>query len=196
MEFNERLQDLRKQKGLTQEELAAALYVSRTAVSKWESGRGYPGIDSLKAIANYFSVTIDALLTGEEALKAAEEEQRQKEQRLRARIFGLTDCAAALLPFLPLFAQRGGETVTAVPLTALESPPRLLAAVWAFVLAGVLWGVVTLARQASHSRRRETVSLLLHAAFAALLAATLHPYAAAAVVATLAVKALMRSKTP
>ena len=47
MEFNEKLQSLRKNKGLTQEELAEALYVSRTAISKWESGRGYPSIDSL-----------------------------------------------------------------------------------------------------------------------------------------------------
>jgi transcriptional regulator with XRE-family HTH domain len=38
MEFNDKLQQLRKQKNLTQEELAAELYVSRTAVSKWESG--------------------------------------------------------------------------------------------------------------------------------------------------------------
>ena len=50
MEFNEKLQELRKSRSLTQEELAEALYVSRTAVSKWESGRGYPGIDSLKVV--------------------------------------------------------------------------------------------------------------------------------------------------
>ena len=62
MEFHEKLQELRKNKGITQEELAENLYVSRTAISKWESGRGYPSIDSLKAISRYFSVTIDELV--------------------------------------------------------------------------------------------------------------------------------------
>ena len=55
---------MRKNRGLTQEELAQVLYVSRTAISKWESGRGYPSIDSLKEISNYFGVTIDDLLFG------------------------------------------------------------------------------------------------------------------------------------
>ena len=76
MEFNEKLQELRKSKGLTQEELAESLFVSRTAVSKWESGRGYPSIDSLKEISRYFSVTIDELICPEEILSAAEEEKQ------------------------------------------------------------------------------------------------------------------------
>ena len=54
MEFHEKLQELRKIRGLTQEELAEALFVSRTAISKWESGRGYPSIDSLKEIIYVF----------------------------------------------------------------------------------------------------------------------------------------------
>ena len=56
MEFKEKLQELRKQKGITQEDLAEALYVSRTAISKWESGRGYPNIESLKAISKFFDL--------------------------------------------------------------------------------------------------------------------------------------------
>ena len=47
MEFNEKLVQLRKSRNMTQDELAEALYVSRAAVSKWESGRGLPSIDSL-----------------------------------------------------------------------------------------------------------------------------------------------------
>ena len=104
MEFNKKLQELRKQKGLTQEELAESLYVSRTAISKWESGRGYPSIDSLKAIAKFFSVTVDELLSSDEALSIAEEDGKQKEKRFRDLAFGLLDIGMAMLLFLPFFS--------------------------------------------------------------------------------------------
>ena len=58
MEFGEKIQKLRNQNKWTQEQLAEKLYVSRTAVSKWESGKGYPNIDSLKDIAKLFNKTI------------------------------------------------------------------------------------------------------------------------------------------
>ena len=83
MEFHEKLQELRKQRGLTQEELAQRLYVSRTAISKWESGRGYPNIESLKAIAAFFSMTVDALLSSDEVLTLAEKSQRQTKSLMR-----------------------------------------------------------------------------------------------------------------
>lgn len=69
MEFCEKLQELRKGRGLTQEELAEMLYVSRTAISKREFGRGYPSIDSLKAISAQFSVSLDNLLSGEASIE-------------------------------------------------------------------------------------------------------------------------------
>ena len=81
MEFNEKLQELRKKNNLTQEELARSLFVTRTAVSKWESGRGYPSIDSLKAIAQFFSLTLDELLSSDEVLKIAKENQKSTEKR-------------------------------------------------------------------------------------------------------------------
>ena len=105
MEFCEKLQELRKQKGLTQEELAEALFVSRTAVSKWESGRGYPNIDSLKQIASVFSVTVDELLSGDELLTAAEQDNKRLWNRLCDRVFGLLDGSTAALLFLPFFGQ-------------------------------------------------------------------------------------------
>ena len=76
MEFGEKLQELRKSRGLTQQELAEALYVSRTAISKWESGRGYPSIDSLKEISGFFSVSIDDLLSGEKLVSLAKKENQ------------------------------------------------------------------------------------------------------------------------
>lgn len=105
MEFNEKLQTLRKQKGVTQEELAESLFVSRTAISKWESARGYPNIESLKAIANFFGVTIDELLSGKELLTIAEEDTKQKKNFYRDLVFGLLDICVAMFFFLPFFRQ-------------------------------------------------------------------------------------------
>ena len=96
MEFHEKLTELRKQRGLTQEELAGHLFVSRTAVSKWESGRGYPNLDSLKAIAVFFSVTVDDLLSTETVLTIAEGENRAR-KTLNAHLRGFLDLSAVLL---------------------------------------------------------------------------------------------------
>ena len=56
MEFHEKLQALRRQKRVTQEEMASALFVSRTAVSKWESGTSEPSTANLLALARLFGV--------------------------------------------------------------------------------------------------------------------------------------------
>ncbi len=103
MEFNEKLQELRKSRGLTQEELADTLYVSRTAVSKWESGRGYPNIDSLKEISRFFSVSIDDLLSGEKLLSIAEKESKSSIRNMCDLIFGIVDLFSVMLVVLPLY---------------------------------------------------------------------------------------------
>ena len=113
MEFNEKLQELRKEKGLTQEELAQALFVSRTAVSKWESGRGYPGIDSLKELSRFFSVTIDELICPEEILSAAEEEKQAFAGRTVSFISNTLDLLTAILLFLPVFGNGNDAPVAA-----------------------------------------------------------------------------------
>ena len=115
MEFNEKLQLLRKQQEMTQEQLAEKLFVSRTAVSKWESGKGYPNIDSLRNLAEVFSVSIDELLSGEELMEAAESEKRQTLRGMQGLLFGVLDLLAAGLFFIPLFSQKEGDYYAAVP---------------------------------------------------------------------------------
>ena len=68
MALSEKLYNLRKSKGLSQEELAEALGVSRQAISKWENGSATPESDKLIAIATYFSVSLDELIGREEAV--------------------------------------------------------------------------------------------------------------------------------
>ena len=103
MEFHEKLQKLRKDKGLTQEELAEILYVSRTAVSKWESGRGYPSIDSLKDIAAYFQVSLDDLLSTEKIISIAQNETKENITYVYHHVFGIIDLFVILLVVLPLY---------------------------------------------------------------------------------------------
>lgn len=103
MEFHEKLQELRKSRNLTQEELAEVLFVSRTAISKWESGRGYPSIDSLKEISKFFSVTIDELLSGEKLISIAEKENKANIQRMCGLLFGMVDLFSLMLILLPLY---------------------------------------------------------------------------------------------
>ena len=116
MEFNEKLQKLRTKENLTQEELAEKLYVSRAAISKWESGRGYPSIDSLKAIAKYFHVTIDELIGTEEIIDLAEQDIRDSNKKYTSLICGILDCLVLLLLFLPVFGNGGKEEVESVTL--------------------------------------------------------------------------------
>ena len=148
MEFHEKLQELRKRKGLTQEELGEILFVSRTAISKWESGRGYPSIGSLKAISKYFAVSIDELLSSQEVLTMAQADQADRDHSRRDLVFGLLDCGMALLWFLPFFGQAAGDTVQAVSLLALSAISPFLKAAYCLVVSGmVLWGLLALALQ-------------------------------------------------
>ncbi len=199
MELGEKLQELRKQRGLTQEELAAALFVSRTAISKWESGRGYPSIDSLRAISHFFSVSIDNLLSTDEVLAIAGEDCEQQKRRYFSLSYGLLDCGAAMLLFLPLFGQAAEGVVREVSLLALTGVSPWLKAVFiALVTATALLGVAALALQSvSHSlwtRCRTGLSLLLSSAGVLLFILTRQPYAAVLLFAFLAAKAWLLLK--
>lgn len=66
MNFSDKLKKIRLDNNLTQDDLADKLYVTRTAISKWETNNGYPSIDSLKLISNLFNITIDELVSDED----------------------------------------------------------------------------------------------------------------------------------
>ena len=141
MEFYEKLQELRKKRGLTQEELADALYVSRAAISKWESGRGYPSIDSLKEISNFFSVSIDDLLSSETVLSIAEKENKSNIRSICDLLFAMVDICAFLLIVLPLYPNNIDGYIQSVSLIAYtQSTPWIYVVYWSLFITLILCG--------------------------------------------------------
>lgn len=199
MELHEKLQELRKQRGLTQEELAEKLYVSRTAISKWESGRGVPNIESLKAISKFFSISLDDLLSGEELLAIAESDRKQAVNHAQDLTFGLSDCGFALLLLIPLFGQTvNGQTqhVSIFYLTQLQTWLGIL--FFAAITVSVILGVLTLALQnysgAFWNRRKALISVLCSVFAACLFIISRQPYAAEFVFLFLMIKVLFLLK--
>lgn len=199
MDFNEKLQTLRKQKGLTQEELAEALYVSRTAISKWESGRGFPSIESLKAISNLFSVSIDELLSGNQLISIAEEDTKQKKMLFCDLVFGLLDISILTFIFLPFFGQKSSEVIKTVSLLHLsEISLYLKMSYFAFIIASVLFGILTLALQNYHKpfwiNYKNKISLFISIVGVLLFVVSLQPYASTLLIVFLTIKVLMLTK--
>jgi len=78
MTIGERLYKLRKDKNISQEELANELNVSRQTISKWETGESSPDFDKIIPLCNYFNITSDELLSGKENIIEANKEQNKK----------------------------------------------------------------------------------------------------------------------
>ena len=167
MEFNEKLQQLRKSRGLTQEELAEALFVSRTAVSKWESGRGYPNIDSLKEISGFFSVTVDELISGEKILSLAERENRSNILNLCNLLFGISDLFSVMLIVLPLYPNRVGDFIYSVNLIGYVQCSQIkvtvlwIISVSLFVL-GIIKVILTEIKAVKNNKILTVISLVIN----------------------------------
>lgn len=197
MEFNEKLQELRLRKGLTQEELSKALFVSRTAVSKWESAKGYPNIESLKQISKLFSITVDELLSSDELLSIAEKDGEQKEKRLRSLVFGLSDISALLLIFLPFFAEETDGVIKGVSLISLTAISAYLKTVY-FLLAitTAIFGLLTLVLQNLNIpfKAKNAVSIALNILSVLVFIISREPYAAVFLFIFLIIKILSTRK--
>lgn len=196
MEFGEKLQQLRKSRNLTQEELAQALYVSRTAVSKWESGRGYPSIDSLKELSAFFSVSIDELLSGEKLISLAEKENASNIRNLCQMLFGMADLFSLLLILLPLYPKTVEGYVYCVNLLRYQDvSARNRLVYWAVYLLlsglGALKLLLTWRKMTRYQENLTAVSLALGVAAVLFLALAREAYAVTVVFLLLVVKAAL-----
>ncbi len=199
MEFNEKLQELRKSKGLTQEELAEALYVSRTAISKWESGRGYPSIDSLKEISKFFSVTIDELLSSEKIVNIAEKENKSNIQNICDLLFGITDLMSILLIILPLYPKTVNDFVYSVSLFShSDLTPVNRTAYWTVFILLILFGAVkVILNQVKIEKGRNiltNISIVVNIAIVLILAMTKQAYAIVIAFLLLVIKSILLIK--
>ena len=199
MEFHEKLQELRKGRGLTQEELAEALYVSRTAISKWESGRGYPSIDSLKEISSYFSVTIDELLSSDRLLSIAEKENKANLQNMCDILFGMIDVCSFMLIALPLYPNMVNGYIYSVNLWAYTQTTELnYLLCWIMYASLVILGIIKLLfakfRSEKYNSAMTGISMILGIALVLFLAVTREAYAVVVAFLLLVIKGILLLK--
>lgn len=104
MALSEKLYELRKKGGLSQEQLAEKLGVSRQAISKWESGKAVPESDTLISISKYYNVTLDYLLNENTSSSEVITDGKQTETKINRwnekQIFGLIICIFGVICLL------------------------------------------------------------------------------------------------
>ena len=184
MDFGEKLKALRTERGLTQEQLAARLYVSRTAVSKWETGGGSPNLDSLQAVARLFDVSVDDLLSTDDLIVLARDERRSTARSSGMLSFGLLDVLAVVFAFIPLYGVDDGSFVRMANLADYGASVDFGAsfAVMAAAVGSLMFvGAVEIVLAAAGSRRAARIVALVGFAVQALavvlFASTMQPYA-------------------
>ena len=79
MNFNEKLIELRKSKGLSQDELGQRIGVSRQTISKWELAQSYPDFQRLVLLSDYFGLSLDALVKDIDVQDVREQNQSEKQ---------------------------------------------------------------------------------------------------------------------
>jgi len=198
MEFNEKLQELRKSKGLTQEELAEKLFISRTAISKWESGRGYPSLDSLKEIARFFSVTIDDLICSDEMISVAENEKREFADKYVSLICNVMDILPVILLFIPAFGNGSGssETVSLFGLSGITPWVKtvFVVIIGITILNGICGAIIANFNKPVWNRHRLVTGVILSTLSVTVFIVTRQPYAGIVCFAFLVIKGFLIAK--
>lgn len=198
MDFGEKLKALRTERGLTQEQLAARLYVSRTAVSKWETGGGSPNLDSLQVVARLFDVSVDDLLSTDDLIVLARDERRSTARSSGMLSFGLLDVLAVVFAFIPLYGVDDGSLVRMANLADYGASVDFgasFAVMAAAVVSLMFVGAVEILLAAAGSRRAARIVALVGFAVQALavvlFASTMQPYATTLMFALLLAKVVV-----
>ena len=198
MEFNEKLQELRKSRSLTQEELAEVLFVSRTAISKWESGRGYPSISSLKEISRFFSVTIDELICSDEMISVAENEKKEFTDKYVSLICDALDILLVLLIFIPAFGngRASPETVSLFGLSGINPWVKTVFAViiGAAILNGICGVIIANFDKPAWNRHRLVTGIVLSILLVIVFIVTRQSYAGIVCFSFLVIKGFLIAK--
>jgi transcriptional regulator with XRE-family HTH domain len=201
-EFNHKLQQLRKESGLTQEQLAGKLNISRTAVSKWESGRGFPNIEALKNISKIFHIPVDDLLSNQELLCITRRGSCLKTGSAADLVFGICDIVTLSFIFLPLYGEKTGGHIKSVNLLHYTNIPNIKFFFYLLILLLTLTGIIELIIGFTCSlkwqRKSRIFSLILHSCTVLLFAATREPYATSLIFILLLIKTgmLFRKNSP
>lgn len=181
MEFNEKIKEIRSQNNLTQEQLAEKLYVSRTAISKWESGKGYPSIDSLKEISKIFNISIDELLSSEKLINIAEEENKTSKYKIYNLVYSLLDFMCILFIFLPFYGQKVDEVFYSVSLISYIDVSNLTKGIYFVILTlmvgmGILEIIFHFIENKKTTKILNVVSLIVHSIAILVFALSRQPY--------------------
>ena len=198
MEFSEKLQELRKSRSMTQEELAESLFVSRTAISKWESGRGYPSIDSLKEISRFFSVTIDDLICSDEMITVAENDKKEFVSKYVSLICNALDILLAILLFIPAFGNGpdSSETVSLYGLTGISPWVKIvfIVIISITILNGICGAIIVSLNKLVWNRHQLITGVVLSMLSVTIFIVTRQPYAGIVCFAFLVTKGFLIAK--
>ena len=113
MKFNEKIIRLRKNKGMTQDDLASAVGVSRQAVYKWESAQSYPEVTKLLELKLLFGISIDDLLDDSYEIAAPEKKKRKRTQKAKAEAKTVAD--APVVAEVAVSAEPAAEEIVSEP---------------------------------------------------------------------------------
>lgn len=162
MEFGDKLKAIREENHWTQEDLAEKLYVSRVTISKWETGRGLPNLDSLLRLSDISGISINDLISTEKAIECGRNEVKEGKDKAKLRFLFLLDVLTFLLLVLPIFRSVQDGAIGSVSLFVLSTMALWQKTVIVLIISiEVLIGLVSIFREKSYWKLSLAASLFL-----------------------------------